>query len=979
MNENKLWRNRCGFLIVDPCFDTILYADRQFYQLLGLGASEEPRPFGAMIHPEDIGPARRTLQKQLATRDTAEVHFRVLPKTGGLAWHMLYAWKSTYQGRAVCCCTAFDMTPQRAYEKRLELLNGQLNTIIESTPGGVVSYALDTPNKVTFISDGMLKIIGCTRAQFFDRYEGDASRILHPEDKERVLEPMRRCKDPMQPQAYEYRIVTYEGRTKWLYGNRQVVRQTDGRLMVYFVVVDVNELHEAKARLAESDRLMQGVINSVPGGVARIAIEGERLHIVTANPAFYEMTGYTEAQWSEPPTCGDARHLIVKEDWPGLRDKIRHSLETRETMQHEYRVRTARGQTVWIMVKGSVVGVEHGWPIVQAFFINNTEEHLAMEALSRMNRTYQAMMDAVPGGVAQLVYDGHKVRCTLNDGYIKMLGYTREEYERDMSRTERGFVHPEDYDEVRRKTMEALRAVQPVRLEFRCLNKQGAVQWQLMHAVPVRQAEADGGVTVFQCIFMDITEQKQAQLALQYEKERYRTILNCSNDVIYEYDIASDSMLFYDKNHPDPAIARDGILIPHYLRWLEKAKQVHPEDRAKVADVFTGRQGSAVALRMIRPYGPERYYWAEMRGTVLYDEKGAPHTCLGTLHDIDQAKRETLRLKLQSERDSLTHLSNPAATRAAIGAYLENEGRDKTSALLLLDLDEFKLVNDMYGHQYGDRVLMDTAEKLRKVFRKDDVIGRIGGDEFVVFMKDVLETDIVLEKAQRICSAYAGTTPDGQELAVAGSVGVALYPRDGRTYQALFDRADRAMYAAKDQGRSRVSLGDREKRTADRAVAGLPLVQRAIHAFDGAATPREGLKEVLALVGRGFGADRVFCCWRADDEPFCLEQWTAHRVYDADVKRYEFDQALLSEYLSMFDERGLLCQHDTQDRALPAFWSGWSAGRGVKACLHAMKENGKNLCVLGVEEYGGKRVWSNAQAEQLRAVLSLVRMLALTE
>lgn len=978
MNEDKFWRNRCGFLIVDPCFDAILYADRQFYQLLGLEAPDQALRFGWMIHPEDIEPARRTLQKQLADGDTAEAHFRVQTGGGQVAWHMLYAWKSAYKGAPACCCTAFDLTPQRAYENKLETLNKQMNTIIASTPGGVASYPLEESGQVTFISDGMLKIIGCTRAQFYQVYKGNVGNILHPADKERVQAPLRRCTGPLPPQAYEYRIVTYDGRTKWLYGNRQVVREADGRLMVYFVVVDVNELHEAKAQLAENDRLMQGVIHTVPGGVARIAIEGERLHIVTANPAFYEMTGYTPAQWNEPPVCGDARHLIFPEDWPGLRDKIRHSLETGETTQHEYRVRTRQGETVWIMVKGSVLGVEDTRPIVQAFFINNTEEHLAREALERMNRRYQAMMDAVPGGVAQLSYDGHAVSCQLNDGYMKMLGYTRAEYEAQVEKQERGFVHPEDYEQVRRRTLEALRAARPVRCEFRCVNKQGAVQWQLMHAVPVPRNETDGGATVFQCIFMDITEQKQAQLALQYEKERYRTILSCSNDVIYEYDLTSDSMLFYDKNSPDPKTARDGIVVPHYLRWLAEANEVHPDDRDKVAKIFTGGQESAVELRMRRPYGPERYYWAEMRGTVLYDENGAPHTCLGTLHDIDQAKRETLRLKLQSERDSLTHLSNPAATRAAIGAYLENEGRDRTSALLLLDLDEFKMVNDIYGHQYGDRVLMDTAAHLKKVFRKDDVIGRVGGDEFVVFMKDVLETDIVLEKAQRICRAYAGISPDGQELTVAGSVGVALYPRDGRTYQALFDQADRAMYEAKDQGRSRVSLGDLKKQDGkDRKEAGLPLVQRVIYAFDKAETPEEGLKKALAVIGRGSGADRVFCCWRTGDGPFISQQWTAHSVLDADGKRQGPDQALLRAYLAMFDERGVLSQHDTQDRALPPFWTAWSAGRGVKACLHAMKHTGRALCILGVEAYGGQRVWSNAQAEQLRAVLHLVCMLGL--
>lgn len=126
----------------------------------------------------------------------------------------------------------------------------------------------------------------------------------------------------------------------------------------------------------------------------------------------------------------------------------------------------------------------------------------------------------------------------------------------------------------------------------------------------------------------------------------------------------------------------------------------------------------------------------------------------------------------------------------------------------MIDVDNFKAVNDTLGHRTGDRALMEIGRRLKQLFRKSDICGRMGGDEFVVFMTNVEETENVVKKASQICGALQFLTFNdaGEETDVSCSVGVAVSPDSGTTYEVLFEKADCAVYQAKKQGKSQYVL-----------------------------------------------------------------------------------------------------------------------------------------------------------------------------
>ena len=161
--------------------------------------------------------------------------------------------------------------------------------------------------------------------------------------------------------------------------------------------------------------------------------------------------------------------------------------------------------------------------------------------------------------------------------------------------------------------------------------------------------------------------------------------------------------------------------------------------------------------------------------------------------------------QLESELDKLTKLYNKSTTENIGKLKLKNfseQDSDTIMALYIIDLDHFKEANDTYGHQFGDKVLMEFSRNLRKKFRPNDCIGRFGGDEFVVIIDNLPSMEIVLRKARDIKNVAVELTIDGRNAGITASIGVAIIPQDGLDYDTIFKAADNALYHVKANGRN---------------------------------------------------------------------------------------------------------------------------------------------------------------------------------
>lgn len=190
-------------------------------------------------------------------------------------------------------------------------------------------------------------------------------------------------------------------------------------------------------------------------------------------------------------------------------------------------------------------------------------------------------------------------------------------------------------------------------------------------------------------------------------------------------------------------------------------------------------------------------------------------------HDTSAARAIERRLTHRAQHDFLTDLPNPVLLNDRITQAIALARRnEKEAAVLFLDLDHFKEINDSLGHAVGDQLLQSIAKRLKASVRESDTVGRKGGDEFVVLLSEITNADDAARSAEKICAAVAEMHQgSGHELLVTASIGISIYPGDGQDVAGLLRSADKAMYQAKKNGRNQYSFSRREMETGAAAIS----------------------------------------------------------------------------------------------------------------------------------------------------------------
>lgn len=288
----------------------------------------------------------------------------------------------------------------------------------------------------------------------------------------------------------------------------------------------------------------------------------------------------------------------------------------------------------------------------------------------------------------------------------------------------------------------------------------------------------------------------------QIQEERYRILAEISNDILFEYDIFSDQMVYSDKYTEN--FGRKAT-IERFAELKEEVQYVYKEDVfafENFCKLLGGeKQKLEAEYRMKRSSGD--YVWCYVCGQTIYDSMNNPVKVVGKLSNIDIQKREVEKLQFKAEMDAMTRIYNKVATKERINNFIKNSRNQDKHALLIVDMDNFKKINDTFGHLKGDEVLKEGVGHLKNMFRGDDIIGRIGGDEFVVFMSNVTSREDIVNKAKSIGKAFRKTySEDGEEVTVSASIGISIFPMDGDDYEELLDKSDKALYEVKKNGKN---------------------------------------------------------------------------------------------------------------------------------------------------------------------------------
>lgn len=281
---------------------------------------------------------------------------------------------------------------------------------------------------------------------------------------------------------------------------------------------------------------------------------------------------------------------------------------------------------------------------------------------------------------------------------------------------------------------------------------------------------------------------------------------------LLEYDPRLDQLRVYDTR------SRTLETLDAYL-GSEKPEHatIFAEDRWKMRALLTGELFGPLEMRFVSPEGV--YYSREVDARPVEDPaRGTLY--VGYAKDITDQKNQTQELLEQARHDSLTQLYNNRTGKELIDRYLQAKDPYASCGMLVIDLDFFKNVNDRYGHLFGDKVLQEFARMLRTLFRSSDILVRFGGDEFVVFLKDIPNTTL-LQKTRQLSESVQQVKFWKNDYRMTCSIGACFLPENtaGYSFDQLFENADWALYQAKQNGRNQYVFCDNLRRYAQAVPA----------------------------------------------------------------------------------------------------------------------------------------------------------------
>lgn len=301
---------------------------------------------------------------------------------------------------------------------------------------------------------------------------------------------------------------------------------------------------------------------------------------------------------------------------------------------------------------------------------------------------------------------------------------------------------------------------------------------------------------------LDLAEREEKRLIIE-NNDRFRLALQAISTSTWEFDLAAKSIY-----QSDDSIGQHGFtrVVENVPDSLIECGYVHPDSvadlRAIYDKIFAG-EDSADGIIKVRTVDGKDWWFEHIRYFNLFDNKGVPYRAVGMGQDVTDRQQ----LLTAVESDSLTGLLNHNAVIKRINDAIDGASAGGYTALYMIDIDNFKSVNDTMGHQTGDEVLKKIADIIKGVFRTGDVVGRIGGDEYVALLRNVPNLDIVRQKADKLINLMQMHCSDasGGEISLSASVGVAICNK-GDSFDEVFRRADSALYVAKNKGKNRYSV-----------------------------------------------------------------------------------------------------------------------------------------------------------------------------
>ncbi len=561
-----------------------------------------------------------------------------------------------------------------------------------------------------------------------------------------------------------------------------------------YVAQDITDSKRAERDLRRSEKKFRQLVETV--NAAAFIYQRRQLRYV--NSQTEALTGYTREELLELDL-----YDFIHPDFRSTVKQWGKSRQPRDSAGSKYEVRiiTKTGDTRWIEATVDIIKFERKASIlVTAFDISDRK--LAELELETSLSLLQATIESTADGI--LAVDGSGKVVSFNRKFAQMWQLPDFLLDSRDSNQILGFgINQLRYPEIFLNRAKELSDI-PAAESFDIIEFQDG---RIVERYSLPQ-QTGGKITGRVFSFRDVTERWQSEERLRKSEERFHLLTRATNDAVWDFNVSRNEYWLseeFEKVFGYKLNETQTIELESW--WLN----VHPEERERVKSSFNQTMNSD-AQCWSEEYSFRRadggYVFVLDRGYIIRNASGQAVRAIGTMMDITQRKQAEEIIRYQAVYDQLTGLPNRILFNDRLLASLKQAKKNKKMlAVMFLDLDRFKKINDTLGHAAGDRLLEGFAGRISDTLRSTDTVARWGGDEFTVLLPEINCLEDAVKTAQRILDNLKPAFKlEQQALHISTSIGIALYPNDGEDAETLVKNADAALYRAKERGRNNYQL-----------------------------------------------------------------------------------------------------------------------------------------------------------------------------
>jgi diguanylate cyclase (GGDEF)-like protein/PAS domain S-box-containing protein len=670
-----------------------------------------------------------------------------------------------------------DITPQLQQKSALEDEKRFLDDILNAISSPVI--VKDDAHRLIMLNDAAVhylarpreKLIGSTD---FDLFPPDQASRFHDIDESVLVSN--------KPVEYEHDY-SRNGVTRRMYVRTSAPDNGDDNRVLVSLLTDVTDRQTAETALRQSEDHFRSLT----------ALSADWYWQQDENLRFTDMSEQTPgaAGFDEKTLIGKTRFELPVA-WSSERDKNEH-LQTLLAREPFRDVVMRNPGNRYTLVSGEPIFDDDGrFRGYRGVGRDVTDIKRAQEAAEKSRQFFADLINSVPSAIS--VKDKNHHYLEVNEAFCQMVGASREQI---IGNTDDAFIEGEVLATLQEMDQAALESDEPVSYE----SGFGRGDTQAWFLARKNAMSSSAGERILVSAFTNLTDRKRVEEALQSSELRFRDFAEAAGEFLWETDqdqrftFVSPRVLFTLGYTPEEFTEQ---LTSEFMPDKEAARI----DEWKTQNARTDKSFHGLEHMVVHKGG--EIVWLLTNGLAIHDEHGEFVGHRGTSADITSRKSDEARIHQLATRDALTELPNRVLLKDRVGHAVQACRRDNMmAALLFVDLDHFKTINDSLGHPIGDALLKEVAIRLKHCVRGGDTVSRFGGDEFVVLIEHLDDAQNAAQVAQKILDALAQPFEiAGQMLASGCSIGIAIIPTDGEVLETLLKNADTAMYSAKEGGRN---------------------------------------------------------------------------------------------------------------------------------------------------------------------------------